>query len=563
MPRTPIGLPVSLEPSAFLPSAFYLPASDLTACDLEPIRIPGAIQPHGRLLALSAQTLELIAYSDNWPPELLTQAMTELPTEAIRSLLPDEAPVALGAVAAQTMTAHLTDQHVILEFEEPPPISAGDAPIYSLTRAFLPRLQQVSALVPLADMVAAEMKRLSGFGRCLVYRFDDAGHGEVLAEQLDAGYDSYAGHHFPATDIPKQARELYVLNPFRLIADANYAPVALRITRPGLAATAVDLSRAQLRSVSPVHLEYMRNMGTLASMSASVVVNGKLWGLISCHHDSPRTLPGAVRLACEHLGQLLALQVQAQESKQDVAERLELRQVTLSVINHLAESDGSLRNLVAQPALALGVAAAGGVAVVLDDEVWTAGEVPQNDQIVPLADWIAGLCHEVFESSALAQVYPPAAAFQEIGAGVLALSISQVHRHVVIWFRPETVQTITWAGNPAKNALQTDGRIHPRRSFESWAEEIRGTSLRWTPSQVGAVQELRQALIGIVLRRAEELAAAASELERANTRSWKRSRTRSRMICARRCATSPGMWIWCSRVRASCWASARSGTWTM
>lgn len=469
---------------------------------------------------LSQRTFALVACSDNWPADTLTQAMAALPLDALRTLKPGDPPVTVGTLpgeaAAQSVTGHLTDEHALLEFEDAPPDTIGEAPIYSLTRQFLPKLQQASRLETLTDLVAAEMKRLTGFGRCLVYRFDDAGHGEVLSERLDPGYDSYAGHHFPATDIPKQARELYVLNQFRLIADATYTPVPLRMKDAAATPTTVDLSRAQLRSVSPVHLEYMRNMGTLASMSASIVVDGRLWGLISCHDHAPRHLSAPTRLACEHLGQLLALQVQAQESNRVVAERLELRKITLGIVSHLADSDATLRTLVAQPWLTLQVAKATGAAVVLDDEVWTVGDVPATPQLLQLSQWIAGLGQDVYESHALARHYVPGAEFQHVAAGVLAISISQVHRHLVIWFRPEIVQTITWAGNPQKAQIEADGRIHPRRSFESWAEDIRGQSAAWTESQVSAVRELRQALIGIVLRRAEELAAVASELGRVN-----------------------------------------------
>ena len=482
--------------------------------------MPGAVQPHGRLLVLDPSTRRLVAFSDNWPPEAMQAALAGLEAQSLPALQAGAPPVSLGAWSLGDerwdVAAHRSERHVLYEFEPAEPTEGNEAPIYSLTRIFLPRLQDADSVERLTQLVASEMKRLTGFGRCLVYRFDDDGHGEVLAEAIDPGYDSYAGHHFPAGDIPQQARALYVLNQFRLIADANYTPVPLRIEDRSLAPSEIDLSQAQLRSVSPVHLEYMRNMGTLASMSVSVVIEGRLWGLVSCHDHGPRFIGVSTRLACEHLGQLLALQIQSTETSTRVAQRLALRHLTLEAVSRLSDSDGTLRRLVEDPALMLRLGGAAGAAVVLDDAVWTAGTVPPSHEIRDMAHWIDAQGTEVFCSTSVAEQYPPALAFQAEAAGVLAISISQVHRHVILWFRPEIVKSVTWAGNPRKTAIADDGRIHPRRSFESWQQQIRGSAAAWSEAEVGAAVELRQALIGIVLRRAEELAQVAVELGRVN-----------------------------------------------
>lgn len=496
------------------------PKPDLSSCDLEPIRVPGAVQPHGRVLVLDPSTLRLVAHSDNWPPEAIEAALVGLGELDLRELRSGAAPVSLGAWGLGEdrwdVSAHRSDRHLLYEFEPARPSEGNEAPIYSLTRIFLPRLQDADSVDRLTALVASEMKRLTGFGRCLVYRFDEAGHGEVMAEAIDPGYDSYAGHHFPASDIPQQARALYLLNQFRLIADATYTPVPLRIIDRTLTPSDIDLSQAQLRSVSPVHLEYMRNMGTLASMSVSIVIEGKLWGLVSCHDHAPRFIGVSTRLACEHLGQLLALQIQSKESNHSVAERLALRQLMLEIVSHLADSDATLQQLVREPSLMLRVARATGAAVVLDDAVWSVGDVPAEDDVRMLAHWVTGLGEEIYATHMLRDHYEPARDFQAVAAGVLAVSISQVHRHVILWFRPEIVRTVTWAGNPRKNAIASDGRIHPRLSFESWQESIRGSAVAWSDAEISAAGELRQALIGIVLRRAEEMAVVAHELTRVN-----------------------------------------------
>ncbi|RYF55604.1 MAG: histidine kinase, partial [Comamonadaceae bacterium] len=228
-------------------------------------------------------------------------------------------------------------------------------------------------------------------------------------------------------------------------------------------------------------------------------------------------LDSGMRAACSLLGQFLSMQVEAKQVNADVAARLELRKLTLQLVAQLSDGDASLRRVVDEPALLLRLARATGAAVVLNDQVWTAGETPATDVLLNLAGWIAGMGREVYESDRLGTHFPQDREWPATCAGVLAISISQVHRHVILWFRPEIVQTVTWAGNPKKSLLpDASGRIHPRLSFESWVEQIGGRSAPWSAAETATAGELRQALIGIVLRRAEELAALAGELGRVN-----------------------------------------------
>ena len=496
------------------------PLPDLALCAQEPIRIPGAIQPHG-WMAVVTPDAELVAYSANWADADRAARAARLVKDRFGEIgAAGEGPAALGTLQLGDVTldvlGHRSGELLVLEFETHVTSGGTQAPIYSLARHFMPQLQGARTLDQVLDIAADEIQRLTGFGRTLVYRFDEEGHGEVLAERADPGYPSFLGHRFPAADIPPQARELYLLNQIRLIPDAHYEPVPLLGTRRDWDPRAFDLSFAALRSVSPVHLEYMRNMGTLASMSVSIQVHGKLWGLISCHDHAPRMLPFQTRAACELLGRLLSLQVAAREDNAEVASRLELRHLTLQLVAHLADSDATLQQLVGEPTLLLRMAQATGAAVVLNDQCWTCGEAPDRARIAGLAQWIAAKGVETWASDRVADDYPPAAEFLAQGAGVLAISISQVHQHVVLWFRPELVRTIQWAGDPRDEMKVTGGRIHPRKSFASWHQQVRGRSEPWTAAEVLAAGELRHALIGIVLRRAEEMAEVATELGRVN-----------------------------------------------
>lgn len=502
---------------------------DLSQCAREPIRVPGAIQPHGWMVALDAATRELVAYSANWAQ--LLSASTDLPRRIadlfthldfeLADLSLNDGSSSLGHMRvggrALHASAHLRDGLLNVELEAQPEESGSRAPIYSLTRQLLPRMQAAQTVEALCQLAASAMKQLTGFGRCLVYSFDGDGHGAVLAEEIDDGYDSYLGHHFPGSDIPPQARELYKVNRFRLIADANYTPVPVHVVSPAWAGKPLDMSLLQLRSVSPVHLEYMRNMGTLASSSVSIIVRGELWGLISVHDHAPRRLDYATRMACEHLGQLLSLQIEAKEDNARISQEAELRQLTLALVAHLADSDATLQRLVDHPGLLLRMARASGAAVVLNDECWTVGDVPDDQGLLALVDWLGSKTTPSFHTTRLPEQCPAMAGYTAIASGVLAISISQVHRQHILWFRPEVVQEIHWAGDPRKNVdVHGDGRLHPRRSFATWREEVRGRSLDWSPAELGAALELRQALIGIVLRRAEELAEVATELGRVN-----------------------------------------------
>ncbi|HEX7890051.1 MAG TPA: ATP-binding protein [Ramlibacter sp.] len=496
-----------------------LPLPDLAQCADEPIRVPGAIQPHGRLIALAADSGKVLAYSANWPSEKAARdAIAGLPVDSGR-LQPGRGPSWIGTLPVDgrsyDVAAHREGDVVLVEYEPGGGVANLHAPIYTVARDLLPLLQEAVSISGLCQSVAREMKRLTGFGRCLIYRFDADGHGEVLAERRDEGYDSYAGHRFPASDVPAQARELYRANHIRLIPDASYTPVPLLAAAGAADPAPLDLSFAALRSVSPVHLEYMRNMGTAASMSVSIVVGGRLWGLISCHDRDPKHLSFQTRVACEHLGRLLSLQIQAQEDNAEVAQRLALHQRVLTVVALMAETDGTLQRLT-DPELAIhDLAGAAGAAVVLNDTCWSIGTTPPVDAMRQLAHWIVDRGEDLFVTDRLPQVYAGGDALLPQCAGVLAVSISQVHRHVAMWFRPELVQTIRWAGDPRKT-LPAAGRIHPRQSFESWQERVRGRSAPWLLAQQAAVSELRQALLSLVLRRAEEMAGHAIELGRVN-----------------------------------------------
>lgn len=523
-------------------AADTLPQDLLDACDREPIHVPGAIQPYGYWFCLDESTLAIVQLSENVGglcgkaadellgrpiADLLSQSGVDRLRRAVNAGGPLDKPLYLGHVTAreQLMDAilHRHDGLLILEIEP----TAGDdessfATMYPLVRSFVASLQQTNSVVELCELAARETRRITGFGRVLVYRFNEEGHGHVLGESIEPGYESYMDLYFPASDIPRQARELYRSNHIRLIADAHYVPSPLIPALNPITGRPTDLRYSSLRSVSPVHVQYLKNMRTLASMSISIIVRNELWGLISCHHESARKAPFDVRTACEHLGQILSLQIEAKEERSEATHSLELRRKMVSLLSSMAESDNFVSGIAANAEAFLAFAEASGAAIVSGDRCLRLGDAPDEAAILALVDWLADRTVDgIFSTHQLASEYDDAAKLGHHISGVLAISISQLHRHFLIWFRPEVVQTVRWAGNPAKavDAKSSSGPgqgLRPRSSFESWAETVRGRSLPWRRSELEGALEFRGAILAVVLRRAEELAALAEELARSN-----------------------------------------------
>ena len=512
---------------------------DLTACDREPIHIVGRVQPHGFLLALDLETLAIVQASANAPAEAtvgksLDAAYPHLAIIVRRHL--DEAGPQAGAAYLRTVTltadaarltyevaAHRVEDLVVLELEEVDAAAMGVG-LDVLTprlRAFVERLHTAHGIEDLCQLVAEDIRHLTGLDRALVYRFDRDWHGTVLAEDGNGALPSYLDLRFPASDIPAQARELYRRNRLRIIPDAGYAPVPIRpaATPSG---RPLDLSQSVLRSVSPVHVEYMRNMGTMASMSVSILVDGALWGLISCHNREPKRVPLHARNACDVLVQIFALQLSARERGAQAEQRLALGAVQARLLGFMAEEDSFVDGLLKHPDDVLALVNAAGAAIVTADRCRLLGATPGERAVRTLYDWLSarGYTDAVYVSEALSEAIPGAAAFADRASGLLAISVSKKYASYILWFRPEVVRTVKWGGNPVKPAVSDPeggpDRLHPRKSFEIWKETVQGRSLPWSVAEVEAAKDLRASVLGIVLRRAEELAAMSEELQRSN-----------------------------------------------
>jgi light-regulated signal transduction histidine kinase (bacteriophytochrome) len=359
-----------------------------------------------------------------------------------------------------------------------------------------------SSLSTLADAIAKSVHDLTGFDRVMVYKFDADGHGKVIAEARDPRLDTLLGHNYPSSDIPQRARDLYLRNRVRLLVDVSYQPAPLLPRLLPSTGEDLDMSLCQLRSMSPLHLQYLKNMGVTATLVVSLVREGRLWGLIAAHHYSPRHLRFAVRAACDLLAEVAATRIAAIENYAHaqvalLVQRLEQRLVEATSV----EGDWRLA-LFRNPSVVLQPLEATGVALFHGGEILTAGEVPSTPELKALLHCMEDSGQaSPFVCSSVAKTWPALASLTPMASGVLAVKLSTTRPDYLIWFRKEQLQSVTWAGDPHKPFVgDSPLDLSPRRSFAAWSEIVRGTALPWTTVEVALARAVGVALVDIIVQ---------------------------------------------------------------
>jgi chemotaxis family two-component system sensor kinase Cph1 len=555
---------MNAEQSTLSPPAF-------ADCDREPIHLPGSIQPHGMLLVVEA------GEADNTDGPRLTilhasrnaTALLDIPgpvesmigqpieryvipachqairTAAMQADLDTEArcvcTVALAGaekgVVHNVLMHRVPDGRLVVEFEPAAAEAVSFRDLYVHVRQSVAALERATSVRELCQAVVAEIRRITGYERTQLYQFEDDWTGRTIAEDRAEHMASYLDLHFPASDIPAQARRLYTINRVRQIPDIYYDAVPL-VPPAGaddapVGTSPVDLSHSVLRSVSPTHVQYLRNMRVGASMSLSIIRGGRLWGLIACHNAAPIYLPYEVRVACEHVAQAFAMQLAAREAGEAAEARVAFGTLRTALLARMAGQTDFIDAMAAGERELLGLANATGAALLLEDRVKLVGKTPTPEQVEQLAQWIdqAGVGTEPLVTNALAERYPEAAVYADRASGLLAVSVSRARRSWVLWFRPEVIQTVNWAGDPRKagsddaltpalaaHAPPADRapRLHPRDSFEVWRQTVVGHARPWTKQEIESAVEMCDVIVRIVLKRAEEMAALSAELQRSN-----------------------------------------------
>ncbi|EJT04626.1 HWE histidine kinase domain-containing protein [Rhizobium sp. CCGE 510] len=507
-------------------SGSYEPV-DLTNCDREPIHQLGSVQPFGFLLAISSDWMvtrasaNLAEFLGIAQPDALGRPVTSLITPEALHTIRNKLTTLRGSDVVERifgialtpdqnrfdLAVHMNEGGVIVEGERCQE-DRRNAPSLSM-RSMMSRLDHTETMEAFFRDGARQARALTGFDRVMVYRFDDGGSGEVVAEAARAGIGSFLGLHYPASDIPVQARALYLRNLFRIIADVDAVPVPILPERDEHGQP-LDLSMSVLRSVSPIHIEYLKNMGVGASLSISIVVDGKLWGLFACHHYGPRLPSAESRSTAELFGQMFASRLESRERRLALDYETKARRIADRLLTSVADN----ASLLDDPAWLIEALAdaipADGIGVWINGRLALAGIGPDEKSFATLVRHLnRNAAGRIYAVDRLAETYPDLGVDEAV-AGMLAIPISRSPRDYVVLFRQELVRTVRWGGDPHKPVEYGPNgpRLTPRKSFDAWSELVRGRSLPFTAAERRVAETIRVTLIEVVLRLTDEASMA-------------------------------------------------------
>lgn len=498
---------------------------DSEFCGSIPLHLVNLIQPHGVLLVLDKKELRILQTSEN-VSDYLAMPADELLEKSLADLLPesqfkevldkvdahgghDKIPFTLNFITEgqeKPFSALMLPQedYLLMELERSTPSPEESfVRLYQHIKYITSILKQAGTQQEIALRAAEELKAFTGFDRVLVYQFDPQWNGIVIGQAKEDDMDDYMGLRFPASDVPKQARDLYFKNPYRLIPTRDYTPVRLIPIVNPLTQRFTDLSDSNLRSVARVHLEYLGNLKVTASMSLPIIIENNLWGLISCHHKTAKHPGYEMRSAMELLSGILSAQLEVKQREENMARRVRLRSIHVKLVEQLyttphfadgvLEGESSIKDLLSLT----------GAAVMYEGHLWVSGATPSDQEIKELSSWLrrnkgSGL----FATDTLPHDYPHSKSYKDIASGIIALPINADQGEFILGFRPEVTQTVEWGGNP-DNAIQmeADGKsYHPRNSFATYKNVVKNTSMPWLQEEIEAAESLRNAVLEKIIK---------------------------------------------------------------
>lgn len=477
---------------------------NLTNCEFEPIHVPGSIQPHGFLIGINAASWKIDFCSGNIENyiESTHQAVLGNDFKSIfgeqqemlvrdyieKKLLLSSTLLKLELFGQRFLcTVHKSDQTYILEAEPFDEDSKKLADVYNQTSQFLSYMNATHTLKELCEMVVKGTREITGYDRVMVYRFDKDYNGEVFAESVRDDLEPFLGLHYPHTDIPAQARELYMQNLLRLIVDIDYKPVPIYTIDDNDSSKNLDLSLSILRSTSPMHVQYLHNMGVGATLTISLIHQKKLWGLIACHHYSVKNLTPEVRLAAQLQGHFITSQIDIRQSNEEyeVSRKSNIALEKLNALNLPAKEESF--KTVAENNNLFEICNASGVAIIFNNTIYKNGLVPDDKNINKLAKWLSvSITAETFSTEKLLDFLPDAGDYCDEASGIIYHSLSIDNNDCIIWFRPESLTEINWAGDPKKAIVKDVNGLYPRNSFKLYKEIVKCQSKLWLQPELNA-----------------------------------------------------------------------------
>lgn len=501
-----LGEPLSIPPFG---------QADLSNCELEQIHLAQSIQPHGALLMMREADGVVVLASANAAEFLglhapvigrrlvdLAPALAEAISPQLREpldIIPHAVRCRIGGRAYDVLVHRPPGEGVVIELER----AGATFPLGTHLEKALQTILGAPSLRALCDEAARIYKSITGYDRVMIYRFDELGHGQVFSEQREPELEPYLGNRYPASDIPQIARRLYQRNRIRVLVDVGYEPVPLEPRPSPISGQDLDMSLCGLRSMSPIHIQYLKNMGVGATLVASLMVGGKLWGLVACHHYVPRSVSFEVRAVCELLAEAIATRIAALESFVQAQAELSVRRLEQRMIEAIAREGDWRMALFDNSQALLTPVGASGAALLYEGQILTTGDVPGTPDLREIGAWLDSKPREaLYTTAALGSELPAFTRLASVASGLVAAPVSHSPGEYLIWFRPERVRTVTWGGDPLKPVLvgATPQDLSPRRSFAKWHQLVEGTSDSWTSADLTAARLISDTVTDVVLQ---------------------------------------------------------------
>lgn len=491
---------------------------DSEFCGSIPIHIINTIQDYGVLLVLDRNTLIIEQLSEN-AGEMFGTPFKALAGKNVQNVIGEtafrELQLCVEKGNGKYSTAweldgkryftllHIKETMVILEIENQPAegTESSFSSLYQSLRDTVSKIESATDIQDVCTVAATELKRISGFDKIMIYAFDRDWNGNVLAEAMEPDMETYLGFTFPASDIPKPARDMYHKNPYRFIPNREFKPVRLYPVINPVTNSFLDMSECNLRGVAAVHVEYLKNMQVTASMSVRLIKDGALWGLIACHHKTARRIDNQLCTVLEFLSTVISSRISLLHHQKFIDLSTRLNSLYTQLIENIYQSKNLLKSLLHEKPHVMDLFDAQGVVATYKGKTLSAGETPNASELEDLVLWLhLKQLRKVFYTDSLSGIFEIASEYQDIASGMLVIPIQSAQDEYVILFRKEFIRTTNWGGNPEERIFfDKDPKIyHPRHSFKLWQEHVKGFSKPWLQEEVMAAENLRSFIYELI-----------------------------------------------------------------